>query len=114
MGMFLLRRFFSSVVILFGATYIMYILTAYSGDPLEDLTQSTARNKEELIARRIEILDLKMPAKVLRKILDEFKQNDEECLSIVDQGIINILEIPELSKLYKQKFQIKLLKLNFL
>jgi len=38
MGMFLLRRFFSSVVILFGATYIMYILTAYSGDPLEDLT----------------------------------------------------------------------------
>lgn len=54
-----------------------------------------------------------MPAKVLRKILDEFKQNDEECLSIVDQGIINILEIPELSKLYKQKFRIKLLKLNF-
>jgi peptide/nickel transport system permease protein len=61
MGMFLLRRFFSSVVILFGATYIMYILTAYSGDPLEDLTQSTARNKEELIARRVEILNLDVP-----------------------------------------------------
>jgi peptide/nickel transport system permease protein len=61
MGMFLLRRFFSSVVILFGATFIMYILTAYSGDPLEDLTQSTARNKEELIARRKEILQLDVP-----------------------------------------------------
>lgn len=61
MGMFLLRRFFSSVVILFGATYIMYVLTAYSGDPLEDLTQSTARNKEQLIARRVEVLNLDVP-----------------------------------------------------
>ena len=39
-----------------------------------------------------------MPTKVLRKILDEFKQSDDENLSIVDQGIVNILEIPELSK----------------
>jgi hypothetical protein len=39
-----------------------------------------------------------MPTKVLKKILDEFKQSDDESLSIVDQGIVNILEIPELSK----------------
>ena len=39
-----------------------------------------------------------MPTKVLRKILDEFKQSDDESLSIIDQGIVNILEIPELSK----------------
>lgn len=61
MWMFLVRRLSSSVVILLGATYIMYLLTAYSGNPLEDLAQSNARNKEELIARRIEILDLDVP-----------------------------------------------------
>ena len=41
-----------------------------------------------------------MPTKVLKKILDEFKQNDEETLNIVDQGVTNILEIPELSKYF--------------
>ena len=41
-----------------------------------------------------------MPGKLLKKILDEFKQNDEETLSLVDQGIVNILEIPELSMDY--------------
>ena len=40
----------------------------------------------------------KMPAKVLKKLLEDFKLNDEENLSLNDQGILNILEIPELSK----------------
>lgn len=61
MWMFLVRRLFSSVVILLGATYVMYLLTAYSGNPLEDLAESSARNKEELIARRVEILNLDVP-----------------------------------------------------
>ena len=61
MGIFLVRRLFASILILLGATFVMYILTAYSGDPLEDLRTSTARNKEELIARRIEILNLDVP-----------------------------------------------------
>jgi peptide/nickel transport system permease protein len=61
MWMFLVRRLFSSVVILLGATYVMYLLTAYSGNPLEDLAQSNARNKDELIARRVEILNLDVP-----------------------------------------------------
>ena len=38
-----------------------------------------------------------MPSKVLKKILEEFKQKDDEFLSIVDQGVTDILEIPELS-----------------
>ena len=41
-----------------------------------------------------------MPTKVLKKILDEFKHGDDESLKIVDQGIVNILEIPELSKIF--------------
>jgi peptide/nickel transport system permease protein len=61
MGAFLVRRLLASILILVGATFVMYILTAYSGDPLEDLRTSTARNKEELIARRIEILNLDVP-----------------------------------------------------
>jgi hypothetical protein len=39
-----------------------------------------------------------MPGKVLKKILEEFKQNDDECLSLVEQGVSNILDIPELRK----------------
>ena len=58
---FLVRRLGASIVVLFAATYLMYLLTAYSGDPLEDLRTSTARNKEALIERRVEILNLNIP-----------------------------------------------------
>lgn len=58
---FILRRMAASLVVLFVATYLMYILTAYSGDPLEDLRTSTARNKEQLIERRIQLLNLNVP-----------------------------------------------------
>jgi len=39
----------------------MYILTALSGDPLEDLRTSSAPNKAELIAARTRLLDLDVP-----------------------------------------------------
>jgi peptide/nickel transport system permease protein len=55
---FILKRLGVTLLVLFAATYFMYVLTAYSGDPLEDLRTSTARNKEELIARRVELLNL--------------------------------------------------------
>jgi len=58
---FLVRRLAASLVVLFAATYMMYILTAYSGDPLEDLRTSTARNKEQLIEHRIQVLNLNVP-----------------------------------------------------
>ena len=58
---FITRRLLVSVVVLFAATYLMYVLTAYSGDPLEDLRTSTARNKEQLIQRRIDLLNLNVP-----------------------------------------------------
>ena len=37
-----------------------------------------------------------MPAKVLKKLLEEYKQNDEETLNLNDHGLVSILEIPEL------------------
>jgi hypothetical protein len=39
-----------------------------------------------------------MPTKVVKKIIDEIKQNDDESLKIVDQGLTSIVEIPELCK----------------
>ena len=58
---FLIRRLGASALVLFAATYFMYVLTAYSGDPLEDLRTSTARNKAELIQHRIDIMQLNVP-----------------------------------------------------
>jgi peptide/nickel transport system permease protein len=58
---FLGRRLVSSAIVLLGATFIVYMLLAYSLDPLEELRTSTAPNKEALIAARIQALDLNTP-----------------------------------------------------
>ncbi len=42
-----------------------------------------------------------MPAKVIRKIIDDYKQSDDEKLNLNDQGLTNILEIPELGNASK-------------
>jgi len=55
---FIGRRLLSSVAVLLGATFIVYLLLAYSIDPLEDLRTSTAPNKAALIQARIQALDL--------------------------------------------------------
>jgi len=55
---FIGRRLLSSLVVLIGATFIVYMLLAYSIDPLEDLRASSAPNKAELIASRISALNL--------------------------------------------------------
>lgn len=39
-----------------------------------------------------------MPGKLLKKIIEENQKNENDCLSIIDQGINSILEIPELCK----------------
>lgn len=59
---FLSRRLIASILVLFAASYIVYVLTATAGDPLAELRTSTARNKEELIAIRIIQLNLNVPA----------------------------------------------------
>ncbi|MEV7973252.1 ABC transporter permease subunit [Cellulomonas sp. NPDC089187] len=58
---FLARRLLSSAVVLLGATFIVYMLLSYALDPLEDLRQSTAPNKEALIEARVRQLDLNTP-----------------------------------------------------
>ncbi|MBG6212958.1 MAG: ABC transporter permease [Cryobacterium sp.] len=58
---FILRRLLVSVLILVAASFLMYVLVAYSADPLQDLTSSNSPNKEQLINARVQLLDLDVP-----------------------------------------------------
>lgn len=59
---FITRRLIVSVLLLLGAAFIMYQLTALAGDPLEEFYQSRLPNKNQLIAARTEALQLNVPA----------------------------------------------------
>ncbi|MFD4958700.1 ABC transporter permease [Microbacterium sp. NPDC058389] len=61
MASFIIRRLIASIFVLFAATFLMYLLVAYSGDPLEDLRLSNAPNKESLIEARTRLLNLDVP-----------------------------------------------------
>ena len=61
MATFVVRRLIASIFIFLAATYLMYMLTALSGNPLRDLLESNAPNKESLIAARTELLSLDVP-----------------------------------------------------
>jgi peptide/nickel transport system permease protein len=50
---FLARRFASSVVVMFVASYLVYVLTAYSNDPLAQLRLSNLKGKQQLIEQMI-------------------------------------------------------------
>lgn len=58
---FIARRLLASIAVLLVASYLVYILTAVSGDPLSDLRQSSLANKQTLINQRIALLDLDVP-----------------------------------------------------
>ena len=58
---YVIRRLLMAVVILFASSYLVYILSAYAGDPLEDLRQSRDPNREALMAQRTERLNLDTP-----------------------------------------------------
>ncbi|MET0304167.1 MAG: ABC transporter permease [Microbacteriaceae bacterium] len=58
---FILRRIAVSILVLVAASFIMYVLAANAGNPLEDLQGSSAPNKDQLIAARVAALDLDVP-----------------------------------------------------
>ncbi|NDB34503.1 MAG: ABC transporter permease [Flavobacteriia bacterium] len=55
------RRFSMMLVIVFGASFLAYNLQAYSSDPLSSFGESTALNKDFLIAKTIRDLQLDVP-----------------------------------------------------
>jgi peptide/nickel transport system permease protein len=58
---FLSRRIVVSILVLLAASFLVYVLSASSGDPLAQLRTSTARNKEEQIHAKILLLHLNVP-----------------------------------------------------
>jgi peptide/nickel transport system permease protein len=58
---FLTRRVIISILVLLAASFLVYVLSASSGDPLAQLRISTARNKEEQIHQRELLLHLNVP-----------------------------------------------------
>ncbi len=61
---YILRRIGALLLVLLGSTFLIYNLTAISGDPLEDLRLSTEPNAQILLAQAIEKLQLDVPPPV--------------------------------------------------
>jgi len=79
---YILRRLGALVVILFGASFLIYNLAAISTDPLEGLKTSTAQNREQLIAAATRELRLDLPPPLryflwLRGVLGIFVGNPD-------------------------------------
>jgi peptide/nickel transport system permease protein len=58
---FIVRRVIVSILVLIAASFLMYVLTASSGDPLADLTSSSSPNKVALIQARVDSQHLNVP-----------------------------------------------------
>ena len=61
---YIARRIGVSVLILIAASFIMYVLAAHSGDPLQDLEGSSSPNKQALIEARVHSQHLDLPSPV--------------------------------------------------
>src|SRR6185437_3486289 len=61
---YIARRIGVSILILIAASFIMYVLAASSGDPLQDLEGSNSPNKTALIEARVHSQHLDLPAPV--------------------------------------------------
>lgn len=61
---YILRRIGALLLVLVGSTFLVYNLTAISGDPLEDLRLSTEPNAQLLLERAIRELQLDVPPPV--------------------------------------------------
>lgn len=59
---YIVRRLMTAALILLGASFLVYILTAASGDPLEEYRAISAANKQQLMDARTELLQLDVPA----------------------------------------------------
>lgn len=64
MLVFIARRLGISVLVLLAATFIVYVLTALSGDPLQDLREQNTPQAEAQMVSRAEALRLDLPIPV--------------------------------------------------
>ena len=61
MWKFIAKRLGSALAVLFAASLLLYVLVINSGDPLKDLRESNADNREYLMAQRVEYMNLDAP-----------------------------------------------------
>lgn len=61
MTKFILRRLGQSLLVLLGGSLLLYVLVINSGDPLKDLRESNAKNREYLIQQRTSFMGLDQP-----------------------------------------------------
>ncbi len=61
---YVLRRLGVSLLILLGASFLVYQLIAISGDPLAEYRESTRPNTQQLMQARIDLLNLDVPAPI--------------------------------------------------
>jgi peptide/nickel transport system permease protein len=59
---YIFRRLVTAALILLGASYLVYLLTAASGDPLEEFRANPTPQKQQLMDARTELLQLDTPA----------------------------------------------------
>lgn len=58
---YIARRVLASLMILLGASFIVYMLVAYSGDPLAEIRSTNSPSKEAQLQARTEMLNLNVP-----------------------------------------------------
>ncbi|MFS0867096.1 ABC transporter permease subunit [Microbacterium sp. 179-B 1A2 NHS] len=58
---FILRRLVQAVGVMLGASVLVYVLVINAGDPLADLRESNAENRDLLIQQRTEYMQLDLP-----------------------------------------------------
>ncbi|AEI11225.1 ABC transporter permease [Cellulomonas gilvus] len=58
---YITRRVLASLMILLGASFIVYMLVAYSGDPLAEIRSTNSPSKEAQLQARTEMLNLNVP-----------------------------------------------------
>lgn len=61
MTKFILRRLGQSLLVLLGGSLLLYVLVINSGDPLSDLRESNAKNRDYLIQQRTAYMGLDQP-----------------------------------------------------
>ncbi len=93
---YVIRRLGALVVILFGSSFLLYNLSAYSTDPLADLRLSDAPNKEQLIINLTRELRLDLPPALryfiwLRGVLGVFVGNPNFGLTREQEPVIDAI-----------------------
>lgn len=99
---FLVRRLLTGLAVLLVSSFLMFAMLIVALNPLQDLEQSTAPNKEQLIADRIDMLGLDRPwldrywewlTNLLTGDLGVAWRSGREVESVLGEALVNTLQL---------------------